>query len=261
MRSFFLPGERGMCMYTLAVTLAYHGGRYRGWQRQGNTSDTLQQHVEAALRHACADESIVIFGAGRTDAGVHAKGQVASFRTETLRDPSKEACEELRRKINMCLPQDICATTLRVMPDRFHARLNARGKCYEYTIWNSIDRNVFLLDRALHVPEPLDVRKMQEAAQLFVGRHDFTAFCAYRGDKSRVRTVRSVDVEKEGELITIRFTGDGFLYKMVRMLSGALIEVGRGEKLPIAQLLEKAESSPLVPCAAARGLCLVSVTY
>ena len=202
------------------MILQYDGTRYNGWQKQGNTDNTIQGKLETLLSRI-AGEPVEIHGAGRTDAGVHAAGQVANAKFHTdLSD------EELLQTINHYLPEDIEVTSLARMPERFHSRLNAVDKTYEYRI--VIDGRKHVFERKyVYFPEaPLDVEKMKEASKAFIGTYDFRSFCANkRMKKSTVRTITGIDFcEKDGILI-ISYTGTGFLYHMVRILTGTLVEV------------------------------------
>lgn len=239
------------------LTLAYDGTRYRGWQRLPGAAPTIQGRVEAALS-ALFGCPIEIDGSGRTDAGVHAAGQVASFHAPEL--PPEVVLTRLRH----LLPEDIGALALDFAPARFHARLSATEKTYVYRVWNSAQPDVFGRRFRLHVPQPLDVPRMQQGAAALLGTHDFMTFCANRHmKKSSVRTLRQLDVLREGEAISFTLTADGFLYHMVRILVGTLLEVGLGkrsvESLPA--LLEGCCRAPAGETAPARGLCLMEVRY
>lgn len=203
-------------------------------------------------------EDIEITGSGRTDAGVHAKGQVANFHCESSM-PASEILENLRRY----LPEDIGIYSCRDVSPRFHARLNAREKTYLYRIWNSESPCVFERRYVTVVPEVLDVDAMEKAAALLVGEHDFSAFCGNaKMKKSTVRFIRTIEIQRQGAELRIRFTGNGFLHNMVRILVGTLVEVGRGERPAdsIPQLFggKRAEAGFL---AAPQGLCLQEVNY
>lgn len=245
-------------MRNIRLTLQYEGTRYQGWQRQESSENTIQGKLEKLLGQMCGEE-IELSGSGRTDAGVHALGQVANFHTEC-----GLSTEEMRDYINAYLPQDIAVTDISEVSLRFHSRLNARGKCYRYQVWNSKVPDVFLRRYALEYPDRLDLGKMQAAAQYFLGEHDFKSFTsAKKGKKSSVRRIDSIDIRKEGDLITFVFLGNGFLYHMVRILTGTLLEVGSGRKKPeeipgILAALNREKAGELVP---AKGLCLMEVYY
>ena len=245
-------------MPNFRLTLCYEGTRYRGWQKQGNTDNTIQGRLEALLSRLLAQE-VEIAGCGRTDAGVHARRQVCSFRADTAMP-----CDELLSALRRCLPEDIGALSLELAPPRFHARLNCVGKTYVYRIWNSETPNVFERRFLWPVPEELDVEAMRQAAALLCGRHDFSAFCSLkRMKKSAVRELRRLELRREGEELRLIFEGDGFLYNMVRILTGTLLQVGRGERAPeemsrILASLDRAQAGPTAP---AQGLTLWEVAY
>lgn len=245
-------------MANFRLRLCYEGTRYRGWQKQGNTDNTIQEKLETLLSRLLEQE-VEVAGCGRTDAGVHAREQVCSFRAETAM-----SCEELLAALRKYLPEDIGALSLETAPPRFHARLSCTGKTYVYRIWNSETPNVFERHFLWQIPEPLDEEAMKKAAALLCGKHDFSAFCSLkRMKKSAVRELRRLDVLREGEELRLVFEGDGFLYNMVRILTGTLLEVGRCERAPeempaILASLDRAQAGPTAP---AKGLTLWSAMY
>ena len=244
-------------MRNLRLDICYDGTRYRGWQRLPGKDDTIQGKLETALSRILG-EPIEISGSGRTDAGVHARGQVANFHCESTM-PSGEILEALRRY----LPEDIGIYSCRDVSQRFHARLNAKEKTYCYRIWNSEAPCVFDRRYVTRMPETLDLAAMEAAARLLCGEHDFSAFCGNaKMKKSTVRYIRSVDIRQQREEIRIYFTGNGFLHNMVRILVGTLVEVGRGERsaesIPELFGSKRAEAGFLAP---AQGLCLMEVFY
>ena len=245
-------------MPNFKLTLCYDGTRYRGWQKQGNTDNTIQGKLEALLSRLLSQE-VEVAGCGRTDAGVHARGQVCSFRAETAM-----SCGELLAALREYLPEDIGALALEFAPPRFHARLSCTGKTYVYRVWNSETPNVFERRYLLREPRPLDEDAMRRAAALLCGRHDFAAFCSLkRSKKSTVRELRRLELLREGEELRLVFEGDGFLYNMVRILTGTLLEVGRGERPPedMAAILASGDRAQAGPTAPAQGLTLWSVAY
>lgn len=244
-------------MNNYRLTLCYDGTRYNGWQKQGNTPNTIQEKLETLLSRML-DQPIEAAGSGRTDAGVHAAGQVVSFRAETDRSP-----EELLRELRQYLPEDIGAVGLELAPPRFHARLNCTGKTYLYRVWNSDAPCVFQRRYVYVYPQALDLSAMEQAAALLCGTHDFQAFCGRRMKKSTVRTVRSIDIARVGEEVRLRFSGDGFLYHMVRVMTGTLLEVGDGRRSPesIPDVLASRDRVQAGFLAPARGLILEDVTY
>ncbi len=239
------------------LTLCYDGTRYNGWQRQGNTPDTIQGKVEAALSAILA-QPVEIAGSGRTDAGVHAQAQVASFRAKTTLSP-----EEILSALRAALPGDIGAVSLAEAAPRFHARLNCRRKTYVYRIWNSAAPDVFERRYRLTEPRPLDETAMRTAAEALCGEHDFTSFCGARMKKSAVRRIDAIDLQRNGEELRLVFTGNGFLYLMVRILTGTLLEVGLHERAPeeMAAILDAKDRSRAGKTAPAKGLTLQSVEY
>ena len=244
-------------MRNLRLDICYDGTRYRGWQRLPGKDDTIQGKLENCLTRILG-EPIEISGSGRTDAGVHAVGQVANFHCESAMRP-EEILENLRRY----LPEDIGIYSCKEVSPRFHARLNAREKTYRYRIWNSDAPCVFERRFAVVMPEKLDVQAMEQAAEALCGEHDFSAFCGNaKMKKSTVRRIDAITITRRGEELWMDFTGNGFLYNMVRILVGTLIEVGRGERNPesIPALFggKRAEAGFLAP---AQGLCLMEVNY
>lgn len=245
-------------MRNFKATLCYDGTRYRGWQKQGNTDNTIQARLELALSRLL-EQPVEVAGSGRTDAGAHAAGQVISFRAQT-----ELSAEELLRRLREALPRDIGVLALSEAAPRFHARLSARGKTYRYRIWNSDAPNVFERNYLWSVAQPLDVGVMQRAADRLCGRHDFAAFCTQRGKKkSTMRTLERVAVERIGGEVRLTFTGDGFLYNMVRILVGTLVEVGTGARseASAADALASLDRQQAGPTAPAQGLCLMEVFY
>ena len=244
-------------MRNIRLEICYDGTRYRGWQRIPGVDATIQGKLEKTLSRLL-EEPIEIAGSGRTDAGVHALGQVANFHCESTMS-SDEILELLRRY----LPDDIGIYSCRDVSERFHARLNAVEKTYRYRIWNSNAPCVFERRYTAKIEEPLDLKKMKEAAKFLEGSHDFSAFCANpKMKKSTIRDIRKISVEESGNEVWITVTGNGFLYHMMRILVGTLVEVGRGERSAetIPQLFgaRREQAGFLMP---ASGLCLMEVTY
>ena len=239
------------------MTLCYDGTRYRGWQRLPNGALTVQGKIEEALSEIFG-MPIEVSGSGRTDAGVHAKGQVASFHA-----PEKPL-EAIVPKLRHALPEDIGVIDLSYAPDRFHARLSATRKTYQYRVWNSAEPDVFERRFRTQVMQPLDVGKMREAAKLLEGEHDFLGFCANKHfKKSSVRTLYSLSIEQDGNEIRFTLTADGFLYHMARILVGTLLEIGSSKREigSIAAIFEKKDRALAGETAPAKGLCLMEVRY
>ena len=244
-------------MRNIRLDICYDGTRYRGWQRLPGKDDTLQGKLETALSRIL-EEPIEISGSGRTDAGVHARGQVANFHTE-----STMTTAEILANLRRYLPEDIGIYSCKEVSPRFHARLNAKEKTYRYRIWNSEAPCVFERRYVAVMPEALDVEVMKAAAGKLVGEHDFSAFCGNpKFKKSTVRYIRSIDIRREGGELVIEYTGNGFLHNMVRILTGTLVEVGRGERnaqsIPALFGGKRADAGFLAP---AQGLCLMEVYY
>lgn len=244
-------------MRNIRLDICYDGTRYRGWQRLPGKDDTIQAKIENALTRIL-DEPIEISGSGRTDAGVHAKGQVANFHCNSTM-PSDEILIQLRR----FLPEDIGILSCRDVSERFHARLNAKEKTYCYRIWNSTVPCVFERRFVAVMPEKLDLYALNRAAGMLEGEHDFSAFCGNpKFKKSTVRYIRSVVIQKTGEEVRIYFTGNGFIHNQVRIMVGTLVEVARGEReeASVAALFggKRSQAGFLAP---AQGLCLMEVQY
>lgn len=245
-------------MRNFKVTLQYEGTRYQGWQKQESTDNTIQGKLEALLSRM-AGSKVEIQGSGRTDAGVHAAGQVANFHLDTDQSPS-----QIMDYMNFYLPEDIAVISIEEVPERFHSRLNAKGKTYLYRVINSPVPHVFDRKYAWTVEEKLDVDAMRKAAAFLEGTHDYKAFTSLRkSKKSTVRTVERILIEEVEDEIRFTFNGDGFLYHMVRIMMGTLIEVGLHKKKPeeITGIFEKGlreNAGELVP---AKGLTLLEVRY
>lgn len=245
-------------MYNYKLTLCYDGTRYRGWQRQGNTDNTIQAAVEGALGRVIG-EAVELAASGRTDAGVHAAAQVCSFRSTRQLD-----CDKVLHALRSELCEDIGALALSPAAPRFHARLNCREKTYVYRVWNSDEPNVFERRYLYRHDGALDLGAMRRAADALCGEHDFTAFCSNKHmKKTAVRDLRSVDITRHGGEVRFTFTGDGFLYNMVRILTGTLLEVGEGKRSAedMAVILASQEREQAGFTAPARGLILWEVRY
>ena len=245
-------------MRNIKLLIQYEGTRYKGWQSQEHTENTIQGRLTRVLERMTGEE-IDLKGSGRTDAGVHAAGQTANFYTET-----KLSCEEILRYLNTYLPEDIAVLRAEEASPRFHSRLCAVRKTYVYRIWNSCVPNVFERKYVYQVEEPLDVERMREAAGFFLGTHDFRAFCANkRMKKSTVRSLERITIEQSGPELRLSFTGNGFLHHMVRILTGTLLEVGLGKRKPqeMAAILASLSREQAGAMAPAQGLCLLSVEY
>ncbi len=240
------------------LTISYDGTRYKGWQRLGDTDATIQQKIENVL-FEMFDETVEIHGSGRTDAGVHAVGQVAHFKVD-----KDVAPKELKEYLYRYLPDDIVVTSVKKMDDRFHARLSATEKTYVYKIYNDFYHDAFLRKHVLHVQENLELEAMNKAASYFIGEYDFTAFTTAKSKKnSNVRTISSVEILKSGHEIDISITGTGFLHNMARKMVGTLLEVGLGnfKATEVAGILSDKDRGKTGTMAPARGLYLYKVKY
>ena len=247
-------------MRNLKITIQYECTRYQGWQRQDSTNNTIQGKFETILAKMTGLDFVQVDGSGRTDAGVHAFGQVANFKIDT-----NMTAKEIMSYINQYLPEDIGVIAIQEMPERFHSRLNAKGKTYNYRIWNTELPCIFARRYVYEMPEELQLEAMRTAAAYLIGKHDFKAFTSNKkSKKSTVRTINTVQIDRNGSEVVITYSGDGFLYHMVRILTGTLIEVGLGQRAPASMqvLLEKDATRDmagmLVP---AKGLCLMEVQY
>ena len=240
------------------LTIQYDGTRYDGWQRQGNTDNTLQGRLEGVLSRMVG-KPVEIQGAGRTDAGVHARGQVASVHL-----PQGYTPQEIQNYLNRYLPEDVAVVDVVEVGERFHARLSATGKEYRYHIRMGSVPDVFARKYQYRVEEPLDLAAMERAAGYLTGKHDFRSFCGNRRfKKSTVREVFHIGVEVCGSDLTLVYRGDGFLYNMVRILTGTLLEVGLGQRTPesMVDILEARERTAAGKTAPAQGLVLQEVYY
>lgn len=243
-------------MRNIRLDICYDGTRYNGWQRLPGQS-TIQGKIEEVLCRIL-DENVEISGSGRTDAGAHAKGQVANFHTD-----SEKSCEDICLELRRYLPEDIGIVSCKEVSPRFHARLNAKQKTYCYRIWNSESPCVFERRYVYTLTESMDIEAMRRGSMYLLGEHDFSCFCANKNmKKSTVRRIDSIEIVQTGSEIQFYVTGDGFLYNMVRILVGTLYEVGIGKrKADSLQTLfgkRREEAGVLFP---AKGLCLMEVLY
>ncbi|MGL5542747.1 MAG: tRNA pseudouridine(38-40) synthase TruA [Fusobacteriaceae bacterium] len=244
-------------MKNYMFTIQYDGTKYNGWQRLPELLEkTIQGKIEILLSKLL-DEKIEIIGSGRTDAGVHALMQVANFKTP------KKLEKDFIGQFNRYLPEDIRITSFQEVDERFHSRYNAKLKTYMYRIDNSPFGDPFLRKFAYHTDKKLDLDSMKKAAEIFIGEHDFTSFSKNSKKKSCVRTIEGIEIVEKGDILEIFFTSDGFLYNMVRMITGALVSVGLHQiSLEDIQELLKEETRTkhrfVVP---PQGLFLHSVKY
>ncbi|MRG88048.1 tRNA pseudouridine(38-40) synthase TruA [Salinibacillus xinjiangensis] len=246
-------------MQRMKCTIQYDGTFFYGFQIQP-TKRTVQGEIEQALKRMHRNQFVRITPSGRTDAGVHAKGQVFHFDTFLDIEESK-----WKKALSSLLPGDIFVVAVEKVPEDFHARFGVKVKEYRYQILNQYDPNIFTRQYHWHVPFPLDVEKMKEACPYLEGTHDFTSFSSAKttviGD--RVRTIYRVECLQEGNELTIRVEGSGFLYNMVRIITGTLVEVGQGKKRPgeVQTILAGKDRTLAGLTAPPQGLFMWKVTY
>ena len=248
-------------MANFCLIVQYDGTRYNGWQRQGNTPDTIQEKLELILEHLYG-QPVEVNGSGRTDAGVHALHQVANYRVPRLL--SKYSCQEIQSYFNQYLPMDIRVLSVQKADDRFHARLNASGKLYEYKIDCGDVANVFQRRYLYRVEEPLNIPNMEKAASYLVGTHDFSSFTSTALKKeNKTRTISTAEVQRQENWVRFTVSGDGFLYHMVRIMAGTLVEIGFGRRDAggIADILSACDRRMAGRTAPACGLYLKKVYY
>ncbi|WP_022752587.1 tRNA pseudouridine(38-40) synthase TruA [Butyrivibrio fibrisolvens] len=273
------------------MKIRYDGTRFQGWESQPGVEMTIEGKIENVLRRMLEDEMgegaltsektslktlgkisgedaadnndnsmpVKVIASGRTDAGVHAIGQVANVHLDT-----DMTSADIQSYLNRYLPDDIAIEDLKDASERFHARYNALGKTYRYTCYYGDSKPVFDRKYVNVLDQEPDVRAMRQAAEYLIGTHDFKSFCANpRMRKSTVRCVDSIEIEKEGPYIRMYFHGNGFLQNMVRILSGTLLEVGFGRMTPerVGEVLEAKDRKLAGPTAKAQGLCLMEVDY
>ena len=244
-------------MPTVRLVLEYDGSRYAGWQRQPDQT-TIQETVETALLQL-TQETVPVIGAGRTDAGVHALGQVASFRIQRQWTP-----REWLRGLNARLPEDIAVRSAAIASDDFHARYAARGKLYEYRILNRGERPAIDRTYLWHIHKPLDETAMKRAATHLVGSHDFSSFEGTLTDnEDPICDLRQLSLERHGDMMTIHAYADRFLKHMVRAIVGTLVEVGHGKRAPeaLATVLTARDRTAAGRTAPPHGLFLLRVDY
>lgn len=244
-------------MRNILLTISFDGTAYHGWQVQENAS-TVQQTLQDALEQICSRRDNVV-GCSRTDAGVHANMYCCNIRTE-----HPIPCEKLVTALNAVLPRDIAALDCKEVDFDFHARYDCRSKEYIYRIWNSPNKNPFLYNYSLHYKYPLDEKFLDSQAKQFIGTYDFSSFCAAGSSvEDTVRTVMNASVERCGDEVVFRVEANGFLYNMVRIMTGTLIDISRG-RIPensIPQIIEAKNRFAAGYTAPARGLYLNKIHY
>lgn len=246
-------------MFNFRLEIAYDGTSYCGWQAQNSSKKkSIQEVIERTLQKIF-QEKIKLIASGRTDAGVHAKAQVANFKA------SKEIpLKKLQKALNGLLPEDIKVAGVKREPPGFHSRFDTKSKLYRYTILNRSYPCVFSRNSAYFCPFHLDIKLMKKELVSLLGRHDFSAFRAHdKKERDSVRTIKKASIVKSKDLIHIDIEADGFLYNMVRNIAGTLIEIGRGKlgKGSLKKVLLSCDRRRAGPTAEARGLCLVKVKY
>lgn len=238
--------------------ISYDGSGFSGYQVQPNKR-TVQSQIEAVLAKIHKDEHVRIYASGRTDAGVHARGQVIHFDS-----PLSLPHDKWELALNSMLPEDISVLSVEKADPAFHARFDASGKEYRYFLYQSPKRDPFQRNNAFHYPYPLNLGAMKEACNYLLGTHDFSSFCSAKTEvEDKVRTIETIEILQEEEQISFRFVGNGFLYNMVRILVGTLVEVGSGKRQPeeIVEILEKKDRRYAGKTAPGQGLYLWKVYY
>ncbi len=245
-------------MKNFCLMVQYDGSRYKGWAKQKNLDNTIQGKLETVLSKLF-EKNVEVLGSGRTDAGVHAKGQICNFHVDT-----NLTAEDVMEYANRYLPEDIAVISAKEASERFHARYNVGSKKYVYTIDNGKKPDVFLRKYAWSIPDKLNLKAMRNAASYLVGTLDFTSFTDNsKTNKSMVKTIEKIEIEKKGNIITVAVKGDGFLYHMVRIIVGTLVDIGLGTRTPesINATIEEKRRSEAGQLAPAKGLCLEKVYY
>ncbi len=243
-------------MRNLKLTIQYDGTKYCGWQKQPNSSG-IQGTIEYAI-YEITKEKVNIIGSGRTDAGVHALGQVANFKTN-----SNIPAARIPDALNAKLPKDISIIDCQEVSDDFHSRYSATGKIYRYLIYNKPYRSPLYKDISYHVRYDLDIEKMRVEAQSLLGTHEFKGFMSSGSSvKDTVRTIHNISIEESGDLIVLEVEGNGFLYNMVRILVGTLVDIGRGRiDKPLEEIIASQDRGEAGHTAPAHGLFLKKVHY
>lgn len=245
-------------MRNLKMTISYDGFKYKGWQKQKETDLTIQGKIEAVLSKMTG-EAIQIVGCGRTDSGVHAENYIANFHTK-----STFTTDTFLDYLYEYLPEDIGVKSIEEVPERFHARYNVKSKTYVYRINNKKFRDVFNRKYTYHLAEKLDLSEMRNATEVLIGSHDFQSFTNIKNsDKSTIRTINYINIIEKDGLLDIEVNGNGFLWNMVRIIVGTLIEVGKGNLKPkeVEKILNEKKRWEAGPLAQAKGLFLRDVRY
>ncbi len=245
-------------MRNIKMIIEFDGSRYKGWQKQKETDLTIQGKIEAVLSKMTGEE-ILLVGCGRTDSGVHAENYVANFHTKSTFN-----CQAMSYYLYEFLPEDIVVKSLEEASERFHARYNVKSKTYVYRINTNKYRDVFKRKYTYHLVEKLDLAEMKSASEVLLGSHDFQSFTnSKKSDKSTVRTINYINILEKDGLLEIEVNGNGFLWNMVRIIVGTLIEVGKGNLKPldVEKILSERKRWEAGPLAQAKGLFLREVQY
>lgn len=245
-------------MRNLKMSIEYDGTRYKGWQKQKDGVPTIQEKIENVLSKMTG-EDIQVVGCGRTDSGVHAENYIANFHTNC-----NLTIEDMLNYLYEYLPEDIAIKSMKDTTERFHARYNVKSKTYVYRINNNKFRNVFNRKYTYHTDEKLDINKMRNAAEVLIGTHDFQSFTSLKSKtKSTLRTINYINITENDDMLEIEVDGNGFLLNMVRIITGTLLEVGKGNlnSEDVEKILNEKKRSEAGPIAQAKGLFLKSVQY
>lgn len=239
------------------MTISYDGTNYRGWQRLKNDEKSIQYKIEKVLSELYKSQ-IKIIGSGRTDAGVHSLCQIANFHAENT-----YTTKEIYNYVNQYLPEDIAVRYIEKANEKFHSRFNVTEKHYQYRIWNGVHSNVFERKHSYWIKESLNIDKMQEASKVFIGKHDFIGFSTKSKKKNTIKEIYNMSVSTEDSMIVIDIHGEGFLYNMVRIIVGTLIEIGLSKRDvdTIEHVFSTSCREDAGFTAPGKGLCLVNVTY
>ena len=252
--------DRGLNLRNIKLVLEYNGSPFSGFQRQPGKS-TIQEVLEKALASFFDRKVKIAAASGRTDAGVHAVGQIVNFKISSAHN-----LWQIQKGLNALLPPSVVVKAIKEVPADFHARYSARSKIYEYRIWNHSCRSPLIAGCSFHVPSSLDIAAMRKAAKTVVGKHDFRSFTsvsALKKGTSCVRTIKRFQIKRQGHLIVMLVEADGFLYHMVRNMAGTLLEVGRGKRKSgdIAAILKAKDRRFSGMTAPSEGLTLIKVSY
>lgn len=245
-------------MKNLKMTIEFDGFKYKGWQKQKDTDLTIQGKIEAVLSKMTGEE-IQVVGCGRTDSGVHAENYIANFHTKCA-----FSIDTMLDYLYEFLPEDIVIKSIENVAERFHARYNVKSKTYVYKINNNKFRNVFERKYIYHLAEKLNLTEMRNATEFLIGSHDFQSFTNSRNsDKSTIRTINYINIIESNNIVEIEVNGNGFLWNMVRVIAGTLIEVGKGNLKPLKVeiILNEKKRLEAGPLAQAKGLFLRNVQY